>query len=54
MRNDEKPKSKVIPLYLDWGLLSKLAVDAIYVKTLQIEVLPESTCPNTPTFMFTH
>lgn len=27
--NEEKPKSKVIPLSLDWGLLSRLAVEAI-------------------------
>lgn len=50
--NEEKPKSKVIPLYFDWGLLSRLAVDAICVNTLQIEVFPESTWPKTPTLMF--
>lgn len=49
---DEKPKSNVIPLSWDWGLLSKLAVEATCVKTLQIEVLPESTCPSTPTLIF--
>lgn len=50
--NEEKPKSKVIPRYFDCGLLSKLAVDATWVNTRHIEVLPESTCPSTPTFMF--
>lgn len=50
--NEEKPKSKVIPLYWDWGLLSKLAVDATCVNTLQIDVLPESTWPKTPTLIF--
>lgn len=47
---DENPKSSVIPLSLDCGLLSRLAVDATWVNTLQIDVLPESTCPRTPTF----
>lgn len=41
-----------MPLSLDWGLLSKLAVDAICVRIRQIEVLPESTCPKTPTLIF--
>ena len=50
--NDEKPRSKVIPRYFDWGLLSKLAVDAIWVSTRHIEVLPESTWPKTPTLIF--
>lgn len=54
VKNDENPKSKVIPLYFDWGLLSRLAVEAISVKTRQIEVLPESTWPRTPTLMLTH
>lgn len=49
---EEKPKSSVIPLSFDCGLLSRLAVDATWVKTLQMEVLPESTCPNTPTLIF--
>lgn len=51
---EENPRSRVIPLYFDWGLLSRLAVDAIWVRDLQIEVLPESTWPRTPTFMFKH
>lgn len=51
---DENPKSRVMPLSLDWGLLSRLAVDATWVKTRHIDVLPESTCPSTPTFIFIH
>ena len=54
MTKDENPKSRVIPLYLDWGLLSRLAVDATCVRTRQIDVLPESTWPRTPTLMFMH
>lgn len=50
--NDEKPRSNVMPLSLDWGLLSRLAVEATWVKTLQMEVLPESTWPKTPTLIF--
>lgn len=49
--NEEKPRSRVIPLYFDWGLLSRLAVDATWVRTRQIEVLPESTWPRTPTLI---
>lgn len=52
--NDENPKSRVIPLYLDWGLLSRLAVDATCVRTRQIDVLPESTWPSTPTLILMH
>lgn len=50
--NEENPRSRVIPLYLDCGLLSKLAVDATWVNTLHMDVLPESTWPRTPTLMF--
>lgn len=49
---EEKPKSRVIPLSFDCGLLSRLAVDATWVRTRQIDVFPESTCPNTPTLIF--
>jgi hypothetical protein len=32
--------------------LSREAVEATWVSTRQMEVLPESTCPSTPTLMF--
>jgi len=54
VKNAEKPRSKVIPLYCDCGFLSRLAVDVISLKMRQIEVFPESTCPKTPTLMLMH
>lgn len=48
----EKPKSSVIPLSLDYGFLSKLAVDATVLSDLHRDVLPESICPNTPILIF--
>ncbi len=50
--NAENPKSKVIPLSLDYGFLSKLAVEATVLNDLQRDVLPESMCPKTPKFIF--
>lgn len=52
VKKEEKPRSRVIPRSLDWGLLSREAVEATWVSTRQMEVLPESTCPSTPTLMF--
>lgn len=54
VRNAEKPKSRVIPRYWDWGFLSKEAVDVTSLKIRHNEVFPESTWPRTPIFMFMH
>lgn len=54
VKKAEKPRSRVIPLYWDCGFLSRLAVEVISLRILQMEVLPESTCPSTPTLIFTH
>ncbi len=51
VRKAEKPRSRVMPRYWDWGFLSKDAVDVISLNILHNEVFPESTCPNTPTLM---
>lgn len=48
----EKPRSIVIPFSLEIGLWSNEAVEAIVVKILVIEVLPESICPMIPIFKF--
>ena len=47
--NDEKPKSRVMPLSLLCGFLSKHAVLAVVLKTFDKLVLPLSTWPKTPT-----
>ena len=47
-KNAENPKSRVIPLSLLYGFLSKLAVLVITLNVLASEVFPVSTCPNTP------
>ncbi len=47
-----KPKSRVMPRSLDYGLLSKPAVLATVLSALHKLVLPESMWPNTPMFMF--
>ena len=54
VKNAEKPRSRVIPLYWDCGFLSRLAVDVTSLKILQMEVFPESTWPSTPMLMFKH
>jgi len=54
VKNAEKPRSRVIPLYWDWGFLSRLAVDVTSLNIRQSDVLPESTCPRTPTLMLRH
>ena len=50
--NAEKPRSSVIPRSLDYGLLSRLAVDVTVLSALHREVLPESIWPSTPMLMF--
>ena len=52
MRNALNPRSRVIPLCLDCDDLSRDAVDRSVESVFTSEVLPESTCPNTPTFRF--
>ena len=54
VKNAEKPRSKVMPRYWDCGFLSRLAVDVTALRILQMEVLPESTCPSTPILIFKH
>lgn len=54
VKNAEKPRSRVMPLSWDCGFLSRLAVDVTSLSNLQIEVLPESTCPRTPIFILRH
>jgi hypothetical protein len=48
----ENPKSRVMPRSLDYGFLSKPAVDAMVLRALHREVLPESIWPSTPRFTF--
>lgn len=48
VKNAENPRSIVIPLYWDWGFLSRDAVDITELNILHIDVFPLSTCPNTP------
>ena len=50
--NAENPKSRVMPLSLDWGFLSKLAVEATVLIALHKDVFPESIWPNTPMLIF--
>lgn len=50
--NAEKPRSRVMPRSFDYGFLSKPAVEAMVLKALHSEVLPESMWPRTPMFMF--
>ena len=54
IKNAENPKSRVIPLYWDWGFLSNAAVDVISLNILHNAVFPESTWPKTPMLMFMH
>ena len=54
VKKAEKPRSSVMPLYCDCGFLSRLAVDVTSLSILQIDVLPESTWPRTPTLMLRH
>ena len=54
MMKAEKPRSSVIPRSLDWGFLSKPAVEAIVERALQREVFPESMWPSTPMLMFSN
>ena len=49
---EEKPRSSVMPRSLDCGLLSMDAVEATVESARVRDVLPESTCPSTPTLMF--
>ena len=54
VKKAENPRSNVIPLYWDCGFLSRLAVDVTSLNILQIDVLPESTWPRTPTLILRH
>ena len=48
---DEKPRSRVMPRSLDCGCLSKAAVEPVVESARASDVLPESTCPRTPTLI---
>ena len=54
VKKAEKPRSRVIPLYCDWGFLSKLAVEVTSLRMRHSDVFPESTWPRTPTLMLRH
>lgn len=50
--NALKPRSSVMPRSLDWGFLSKAAVDAVLLSARARDVFPLSTWPRTPTLKF--
>jgi hypothetical protein len=49
---EEKPRSRVMPLSLLCGCLSRAAVDSVVDRAPTRLVLPLSTWPRTPTLMF--
>ena len=48
VKNAENPRSRVIPLSLLWGFLSKLAVEVTLVNARTMDVFPLSIWPKTP------
>lgn len=51
-RNEEKPRSSVIPRSLLWGFLSNDAVEAVELRALARAVFPLSIWPRTPMLKF--